>query len=418
MINKLIYSNGKQRIYSLEFILIIIFLVTVYMDMSEEGIYYSKFLIIMMISLVYFIKNKSICFEKNIYIFYLFLILAGASGLYGFRNDVTIGNLLTLICCLMLVIILPLILSTKERLYIFMNWFIIFGFILSVYVISLTDYDRLLQGRYFASEVLAESIGNRNAVALLIGLAFNFGVYKIFYQRNYKHLIFALVMLTAILLTGSRKGLLICFIPMFINIFLMGMKSNLKKNIQYFFVSIILATLLSVLFYNILFKIDVLYQNIGWRFESMYQEIFLHESSDEGSYHTRKNMIQYGIDYFKERPLLGHGIENFRYLYAQEVGKETYSHNNYIELLVNNGIVGLLLYYSFYISVILKANNRRRKSKSLEEKRYYLFCISLLICMFIIDWGLVSYKWYPNYILLALALKPNWKNEADVSLLK
>lgn len=418
MINKLIYSNGKQRVYGLEFILIIIFLITVFADMSEEGIYYSKFLIIMMISLVYFVKNKSISFEKNIYIFYLFLILAGASGLYGFRNDVTIGNLLTLTCCLMLVIVLPLILSTKERLYIFMSWFIIFGLILSVYVISLTDYNRLLEGRYYASEVLEESIGNRNAVALLIGLAFNFGVYKVFYQRNYKHLIFALVMLTAVLLTGSRKGLLICFIPMFINIFLMGMKSNLKKNIQYFFVSLILATLLSVLFYNILFKIDILYENIGWRFESMYQEIFLHESSNEGSYHTRKNMIQYGMDYFKERPLLGHGIENFRYLYAQEVGKETYSHNNYIELLVNNGIVGLLLYYSFYISVILKANDRRRKSKSLEEKRYYLFCISLLICMFIIDWGLVSYKWYPNYILLALALKPNWKNEADVSLLK
>ncbi|HFT2183574.1 TPA: O-antigen ligase family protein [Bacillus cereus] len=418
MINKLIYSNGKQRIYGLEFILIIIFLITVFADMSEEGIYYSKFLIIMMISLVYFVKNKSISFEKNIYIFYLFLILTGASGLYGFRNDVTIGNLLTLTCCLMLVIVLPLILSTKERLYIFMSWFIIFGLILSVYVISLTDYNRLLEGRYYASEVLEESIGNRNAVALLIGLAFNFGVYKVFYQRNYKHLIFALVMLTAVLLTGSRKGLLICFIPMFINIFLMGMKSNLKKNIQYFFVSLILATLLSVLFYNILFKIDILYENIGWRFESMYQEIFLHESSNEGSYHTRKNMIQYGMDYFKERPLLGHGIENFRYLYAQEVGKETYSHNNYIELLVNNGIVGLLLYYSFYISVILKANDRRRNSKSLEEKRYYLFCISLLICMFIIDWGLVSYKWYPNYILLALALKPNWKNEADVSLLK
>ena len=86
-------------------------------------------------------------------------------------------------------------------------------------------------------------------------------------------------------------------------------------------------------------------------------------------------MIQYGMDYFKERPLLGHGIENFRYLYAQEVGKETYSHNNYIELLVNNGIVGLLLYYSFYISVILKANDRRRKSKSLEEKDiiYFVF---------------------------------------------
>ncbi|MDA2166901.1 O-antigen ligase family protein [Bacillus cereus] len=418
MINKLIYSNRKQRIYGLEFILIIIFLITVFADMSEEGIYYSKFLIIMMISLVYFVKNKSISFEKNIYIFYLFLILTGASGLYGFRNDVTIGNLLTLTCCLMLVIVLPLILSTKERLYIFMSWFIIFGLILSVYVISLTDYNRLLEGRYYASEVLEESIGNRNAVALLIGLAFNFGVYKVFYQRNYKHLIFALVMLTAVLLTGSRKGLLICFIPMFINIFLMGMKSNLKKNIQYFFVSLILATLLSILFYNILFKIDILYENIGWRFESMYQEIFLHESSNEGSYHTRKNMIQYGMDYFKERPLLGHGIENFRYLYAQEVGKETYSHNNYIELLVNNGIVGLLLYYSFYISVILKANDRRRKSESLEEKRYYLFCISLLICMFIIDWGLVSYKWYPNYILLALALKPNWKNEADVSLLK
>ena len=31
--------------------------------------------------------------------------------------------------------------------------------------------------------------------------------------------------------------------------------------------------------------------------------------------------------------------------------------------------------------------------------------------MLILDWDLVSYKWYPNYIMLALGLKRNeWKN--------
>lgn len=55
----------------------------------------------------------------------------------------------------------------------------------------------------------------------------------------------------------------------------------------------------------------------------------------------RTRMIELGIDLFKERPIHGYGIGN----YAALCFRETYSHHNYVELLVSGGVVALVLYY-------------------------------------------------------------------------
>ncbi|GKX31760.1 hypothetical protein SH1V18_42400 [Vallitalea longa] len=387
--------------YTIEFLLTIILLFTMYTDMTTQGIYYSKFVIIGITLLICGIKYKKIYYDKSIYIYFLFLVVVCASGIYGIRNDVFVGNIITLICCLVLLIIIPLIINTQQRLDIFMICIILFGFIMSIYSISLTDFNRLMEGTYYASNVLLKKIGNRNAVAMLIGFSFNMSVYRLLYKKEYKNIFCLVVMFLAILLTGSRKGVIFCVIPISLNLFIIILNTKkIKKKIRY----LIMFVFLFITTYYALFNIDFLYNNIGWRIDSIFKNIFFNEVSLEGSFNVRKTMIKLGLEYFKERPIFGHGIENFRYLYGWQSGHETYSHNNYIELLVDNGLVGFLLYYLFYISIIIKTNINRIKSKIKNEKDYYVFCISLLLCMLIIDWGLISYKWYPNYLMLALAL--------------
>ncbi|WP_078429776.1 O-antigen ligase family protein [Alkalihalobacterium alkalinitrilicum] len=398
-------QEQRKKIFNFEFILTIVFLFTLFYTI--DGFVYGKFLLILLMSLVFLVKNKELKFDRSIFIFYLFLILVGASGIYGERNEFIIGNMITLFACFMLLIIIPLIVNNEERLEIFISFTIYFGFFLSLYVISLTDIERLLQGRYYASLVLFEKIGNRNSVAILIGIAFNFGIYKILYRHRYAYIPLISFMLMAVLLTGSRKGLLLCVIPLFINLALISLKSNIRRKILYTTLFIILTISL----HFIIFKVDFLYQNIGWRIESIYSEIILNESSEESSFNVRQEMIQYGFEYFKEKPFFGYGIENYRYLYGVDSGFETYSHNNYIEILVNNGLIGFILYYSFFIIVIIKANIKRRASTIVAEKNFYTFIITILMCLLIMDVAVISYKWFPYYILLALALKGSWNKE-------
>ena len=67
------------------------------------------------------------------------------------------------------------------------------------------------------------------------------------------------------------------------------------------------------------------------------------ESDEIGSsYELRQYMIDVGTRLFLERPIFGHGYGAF----AQLSGLHLYSHNNFIEIAVNAGTLGLLLYYS------------------------------------------------------------------------
>lgn len=71
-------------------------------------------------------------------------------------------------------------------------------------------------------------------------------------------------------------------------------------------------------------------------------------TSNDLSVASRYKMIEFGLNCFRESPIVGHGIDAFKNLYPY---KEAYAHNNYIELLVDVGIIGLIIYYIAFVSV-------------------------------------------------------------------
>lgn len=64
----------------------------------------------------------------------------------------------------------------------------------------------------------------------------------------------------------------------------------------------------------------------------------------------RQDLILLGPHLMMQAPIFGHGFDQFRSI----SGYGYYSHNNYIELGVNAGVLGLLLYYSVLASVIYR----------------------------------------------------------------
>jgi O-antigen ligase len=109
----------------------------------------------------------------------------------------------------------------------------------------------------------------------------------------------------------------------------------------------------------------------------------------ESSFSTRADLIWVGWSLFLQSPVMGHGYASF----ARVSNSGLYAHNNWIELAVNGGMVGLALYYGVHVS-ILRAARRLRGDK----------CLAVSLLIFLLagaDCAMVSYT--SRMVVLTLA---------------
>lgn len=115
----------------------------------------------------------------------------------------------------------------------------------------------------------------------------------------------------------------------------------------------------------------------------------------------RLRRITWGMQWFHEQPFLGHGIGNFKYFYSHYVNKVTMqivADNNFIDELVNGGIVGFAIYYSMHLVYIWRT---LKYKKSLKMTASVGFCI--LVTLLVGDYGSSSYQYLHSQLYLALA---------------
>lgn len=197
------------------------------------------------------------------------------------------------------------------------------------------------------NEVGEENVWNSNGVGINLCFAV-FSGFILFVNRERKLYIRILyfasvaIMTGAILLTGSRKSLLILAFPVLF---------FLLKKMKRHFVSVVLVTLLmAFLFYELTMNVEVFYQAIGVRIEEMINILTNNTVGNEDT--SRIQLVRFGLKKFLDHPFLGVGINNYRVLSEQIYpGKNFYAHNNYVELLVDVGLIGLIIYYSAYVYI-------------------------------------------------------------------
>ena len=98
--------------------------------------------------------------------------------------------------------------------------------------------------------------------------------------------------------------------------------------------------------------VDPLYNVLGSRMEELVNGVL--GGNADSSFDTREEMAQLGIKWFWEKPFLGYGLGNYSMLYGALTGRYTYSHNNFVEILVSGGLVGFIIYYSIYAFIFIK----------------------------------------------------------------
>jgi O-antigen ligase len=120
----------------------------------------------------------------------------------------------------------------------------------------------------------------------------------------------------------------------------------------------------------------------------------------------RSNMIKFGVEAIKEKPFVGYGLGAYNFI----SGYNSYAHNNYIEIGVSLGLIGLLIYYSMHVCIFLIGLKRVFIKKT--DNNYYFFSFTMIIIVLILDLGLVDFsdEFFHFLIILSFSglLHRNW----------
>jgi len=111
------------------------------------------------------------------------------------------------------------------------------------------------------------------------------------------------------------------------------------------------------------------------------------DNVQDGSIEDRVGMFETGIRLWSQKPLLGWGFDSFRYV----SGYGTYSHNNYIEILVNTGIIGFIIYHIFYINNIIICIKKYLINNIEDRKKQLMLSLIGMLLLLLWSFGAVSY---------------------------
>lgn len=238
--------------------------------------------------------------------------------------------------------------------------------------------------------------GNENTIGLWFGVFSMLSLYGVVIEKKNLYIVAYVLQLLFMTLTGSKKTVIFIIMGVF-------MLSLLKAKVK-FYKYIIPAVAIICLFYFVLNN-DFLFEILGQRLLDFLGQIGIDVPGARYSYSTdiRLQMIQIGWEAFLQSPIFGSGW----FYFSEYSGLETYSHNNYIELLVTYGIVGIVLYYGMFIYLLTSIFKRLRHNDY--GKLFFTVILSIMIS----DYASVTFQESTRYfIVLFFAFMFTRKNTA------
>lgn len=333
------------------------------------------------------------------------------SGLWSIRPFLTIYtliiNVFPIFC---LTYSLSRYINSYDRLIVILKLIYIGSCISLIYLFLFVDLTQIVGNRIseaITDEDLAES-WNINSIGMQLALAVLIGFIICKYDKKkliwLTWIISSIGMLFAIMLTGSRKAILLLIIP-FIVFALYDYKKHFTKALLMIFAAFGVIWLA--------LNVEFFYDIIGKRIEDMINVISGNETGHEDN--SRAELIERGLNWFSLEPILGYGMNCFRVLsntVPRFAGKNFYAHNNYIEILVGGGIVGFCVYYSYVIFLVRRLIHHRGI--------YFRYASVILVIVLTMDFANVNYYDVLMQMLIVFSfilvrLKPTKKLEHEIN---
>ncbi len=252
----------------------------------------------------------------------------------------------------------------------------------SIYVYGFMDVINTMSGENFVR--LGREINQANTFGMMHATTVMVAFYYFLYKRKFKMLHAATVIVSFLfaMSSGSRKALLMIVAGVLLMVYKKYGWRKLYKIVAV--VAILIVT------FSMAMKLPM-FDTITTRMENA-TEIVTGEGMGDSSARTRKNMIITGWEVFKDRIVVGYGANNYRNV----TRFRTYAHNNFIEILVDFGLIGFILYYLTYFFAFKNLWSAK------EDAGKALCCIFLV--RFMMEIAMVTYYGKIHWVMMAFCL--------------
>lgn len=407
--NQLRYDNmqndskpGKWSIHS-----VAMFMMALYIILSSAFEFLEGYGFLNTISLYMFLgigginilyKKKVVLFENYYFLgLVLYFVVITISLFYAPVENSAIANMyyyryftVVIICFITINLV-----EDKQDINVILKGFIITGWILSFcFFMKYGDNVWGIMDKVSEAERLGQDFGNLNLVAQRLAFSVVFSLYMILFEKSgiFAKLIYLagiIPSLTVIFLTGSRKSLLLLLVVAIV--FWIQVAKN--KSLQFKIVSTLLFVFAIAGIVYVIYNVPI-FISIKTRMEVSIAQltgnagVLDNTKSDD----TRMYLIKEGLNYWSRKPILGYGL-----CYSYHIFR-LYCHNNYVELLLNTGLIGLISYYFPFVRMFLSLPHL---SKINTYSTLTNLTVCVLIMLLVIDIGVVSY--YDRYICIIMS---------------
>ena len=289
--------------------------------------------------------------------------------------------------------------GSRARLYLFAKVLVISSLFAAVYLLLTSDWQ--------SGTRINGVIGDSNQASAYLAYAIPVALYCESKKLLPKLLIVVdvIAIIVAIGVMGSRTGIIVALF----GIILYWIICSIQKGI--ISLRLITTTLLIimavVIICNFIMTNKVAYDIIGRRFESLFDILSGGVSKiNEGSYYERQALYDLAIELFTSHPVIGVGIDAYSSFAAISI-RNTFSHNDYLQLLSCVGIVGFSLYYAQHVYLM--------KRFRYLEKMEFAVCLTLFVMLLVFHMTVVFYYQKLEFVFLAflscmVCLARNQKN--------
>lgn len=311
----------------------------------------------------------------------LFIVFFAIHTLLGFsiRPSLSYDYLLTMVINCIASISIICIIDSRQKIEVVLKAIIVIAVFLCIYAV-IADRSNLLSGNL--GEGLKKPIIGGNYLHNNIPMLASYAILALSYfkvckkQVRFSYLLYVFF-LVVVFLSGARKALIFAFFGIIIYPIMASEKSS--SSLMRFF-KLGLVAISGIIILYVLLTNDFLYGLVGYRFSGVISGLMGGEYT-ESSARSRSIMITTAVNAIRNKWWIGIGLNTFRTLPGSFY---TWSHNNYLEILVSGGIIPLCLYYLFPIKATLKLTKYKKDPMA---SMFFWF----LVFMFIHDYLTVSY---------------------------
>ena len=120
---------------------------------------------------------------------------------------------------------------------------------------------------------------------------------------------------------------------------------------------------------------------------------------EEGRFGGRGAIWLAGLRAFAEHPLVGHGSATFKSSVAPYLGRAIVAHNTYLQVLVEQGILGFVPWFLMFVAVFRQV----RRLPHLERRFGLILLATLMVALLPLSWDERKAVWFVLAILAAFA---------------